>query len=225
MVKDESIAEGHDITQSICESYDRIADEYASRIFSELKHKPLDRELLNRFASEVAGHGEVCDMGCGPGHVARYLHDTGANIFGLDISPRMLEQARQLNPDIRFQEGNMLSLGLPDSRLAGIVAFYAICNIPKEFLPVVFLEMKRVLQPRGLLLIAFHAGDKTLHENELWGRVISMDFFLYQPLIIRRYLEEAGYLIEAVIEREPYSLDVEYQSRSRTSLLESPSLH
>lgn len=125
----------------------------------------------------------------------------------------MLEQARQLNPDIRFQEGNMLSLGVPDSRLAGIVAFYSICNIPKESLPVVFREMKRVLQPRGILLIAFHAGDKTLHENELWGRVISMDFFLYQPLIIRRYLEEAGYLIEAVIEREPYSPDVEYQSR------------
>lgn len=81
MVKDESLAKGHDITQSICESYDRIADEYASRIFKELKHKPLDRELLNRFASEVAGHGEVCDMGCGPGHVARYLHDVGVQTF------------------------------------------------------------------------------------------------------------------------------------------------
>ena len=82
--------------QSIRESYDRIADEYALRIFNELQHKPLDRDLLNRFAAEIAGRGQVCDMGCGPGHVARYLHDAGTIVFGLDLSEKMLEQARRL---------------------------------------------------------------------------------------------------------------------------------
>jgi trans-aconitate methyltransferase len=95
----------NDVTQSIRNSYDRLADEYARRMFNELQHKPFDRELLGRFAAEVAGHGEVCDMGCGPGHVARYLRDAGAKVFGLDLSPRMLEEARRLNPDISFQEG------------------------------------------------------------------------------------------------------------------------
>src|ERR1700694_2493115 len=96
------------ITQSIRESYDRLADEYARRIFNELQHKPLDRQLLNRFAAEIAGRGEVCDMGCGPGHVARYLRGVGATVFGLDIAPRMLEQARQMKPDLSFRGGNMM---------------------------------------------------------------------------------------------------------------------
>ena len=104
----------HNFTQSIRKSYDELADEYARRIADELRHKPFDRELLNRFAAEVSGRGEVCDMGCGPGHVARYLHDAGASVFGLDLSPRMLEEARRLNPDIRFCEGNMMALDLPD---------------------------------------------------------------------------------------------------------------
>src|SRR5271167_3917579 len=108
------------MTQSIRESYDRLADEYARRLFGELQHKPLDRELLDRFAAKVAGRGEVCDMGCGPGQVARYLRDAGAVVFGLDLSPGMLEQARRLNPDIPFREGNMMSLTLPDGALAGI---------------------------------------------------------------------------------------------------------
>src|SRR5208282_4662465 len=95
-----------DLTQSIRESYDRLAEEYARRIFNELQRKVLDRELLDRFAAAVAGHGDICDMGCGPGHVARYLRDAGAKIFGLDLSPQMLEQARKLNPDISFREGN-----------------------------------------------------------------------------------------------------------------------
>ena len=34
-------------------SYDRVADEYVARIFDELKGKPLDRQLLDRFADEV----------------------------------------------------------------------------------------------------------------------------------------------------------------------------
>src|SRR6266699_3609962 len=153
-------------TQSIRESYDRIADEYALRIFNELQHKPLDRELLNRFAAEIVGRGAVCDMGCGPGHVARYLRDAGATAFGLDLSPQMLEQARQLNPDLSFLEGNMMALDLPDGRLAGIAAFYSIVNIPKESLTLVFREMARVLQPGGVLLLAFHAGDEVLHEDE-----------------------------------------------------------
>jgi ubiquinone/menaquinone biosynthesis C-methylase UbiE len=201
------------ITQPIRESYDRLADEYARRIFNELQHKPLDRELLDRFAAKVAGSGEVCDIGCGPGQVARYLRDAGATVFGLDLSPRMLEQARQLNPDISFREANMMSLDLPDHALAGITAFYAIVNIPNALLPSVFREMQRVLQPGGLLLLAFHIGDEILHENELWGRPISMDFFLFQPSAIRDYVEAAGFAIEEIIERGPYAPEVEYQSR------------
>jgi ubiquinone/menaquinone biosynthesis C-methylase UbiE len=200
-------------TQSIRESYDRVADEYALRIFNELQHKPLDRELLNRFAAEIAGRGAVCDMGCGPGHVARYLRDVGTSVFGLDLSPQMIEQARRLNPDISFREGNMMELGLEDRTLAGITAFYAIVNIPKESLPLVFLEMERVLQPGGLLLLAFHTGDEVLQEKELWGRPIAMDFFLFQALAIRRYIEAAGLGIEEIIKRGPYAPEVEYQSR------------
>jgi len=200
-------------TQAIRGSYDRIADEYALRIFNELQHKPLDRDLLNRFAAQLAGRGQVCDMGCGPGHVARYLHDAGTTVFGLDLSANMLEQARRLNPDISFRQGNMMALDLADRTLAGIAAFYAIVNIPKKSLPLVFREMDRVLQPGGLLLLAFHTGDEVLQEKELWGRPISMDFFLFQPSVIRQFIEVAGLGIEEIIERWPYVPEVEYQSR------------
>src|SRR5258706_4034793 len=181
------------VTPSIRKDYDRLAEEYARRISGELQHKPLDRKLLNRFAADVKGRGEVCDMGCGPGHVARYLRDAGATVFGLDLSAGMLEQARRLNPDILFREGNMLSLDLHDETLAGIIAFYSIVNIPREFLPVVFREMARVLQPGRQLFLAFHIGDGTTKEEELWGHPISMDFFFFQPAEIQRHLETSGF--------------------------------
>jgi ubiquinone/menaquinone biosynthesis C-methylase UbiE len=201
-----------DPTNSVRESYDRIAEEYARRIADELRHKPLDRQLLNRFAAQIRPNGRVCDMGCGPGHVARYLCDAGVSAWGLDLSTGMVEQARTLNPGTEFRQGNMLALDLPDNALAGIVAFYAIVNIPSSSLPVVFEEMARVLEPGGVLFLAFHAGDQTLREEELWGHPIAMDFFLFQPSDIRILLEAAGLAVEEVVERDPYP-EVEFQSR------------
>jgi ubiquinone/menaquinone biosynthesis C-methylase UbiE len=202
-----------DRTNSVRESYNELAEEYARRIYDELRQKPLDRKLLDRFAEDVRERGEACDMGCGPGQVARYSKNAGLSVFGLDLSPQMVEQARRLNPDISFREGNMMALDLPDARLGGIAAFYAIVNIPKDSLPAVFREMERVLKPGGLLLLAFHIGDETLREEELWGKKICMDFFLLPPLEIRGLLESARFTIEETIERGPYAPEVEFQSR------------
>ena len=212
------------VTRTVRDSYDRVAEEYARRLFDELRHKPLDRELLNRFAQQVKNGSEVCDMGCGPGQVARYLKDTGIQkVFGLDLSSGMLGQARKLNPDIDFREGNMLALDIPDQSLAGIAAFYAIVNFPPESLPTVFAEMQRVLEPGGLLLIAFHVGDEVVEENDLWGIPISMKFRFLQPATIRRQLETAGLVVEEVIERDPYP-DVEYPSRRAYIFAQRPAL-
>ncbi len=99
------------------------------------------------------------------------------DVFGLDLSPEMLEQARTLNPDIRFREGNMLALELEDQVLAGITAFYAIVNLPEESLPLVFREMRRVLQSGGLLLLAFHTGDEVVLVEEMWKQPVTLQFF------------------------------------------------
>ena len=211
------VTEEADVTknaaQSVREAYDRLADAYARRYANELQSKPIDRGLLNRFGTDVQGRGDVCDMGCGPGHVSRFLRNDGASVFGLDLSPGMIEQARKLNPDISFQMGDMTALTLQDDALAGIVAFYAIVNIPPDSLPTVFQEMLRVLKPGGLLLLSFHIGDEILSPDELLGQRISIDFFFFRPVDIRRHLESSGFVVEDIIEREPYAPEVEYQSR------------
>ena len=63
-------------------SYDQRSGEYADRIAGELAHKPMDRGLLKRFAKHTKGKGPLCDLGCGPGHVADFLHQQGAPVFG-----------------------------------------------------------------------------------------------------------------------------------------------
>lgn len=71
-------------------SYDQIAGEYVIQLYHELDNKPIDRAALDQFAERMRGQGVVCDMGCGPGHVGRYLADRGVDVIGVDLSPGML---------------------------------------------------------------------------------------------------------------------------------------
>lgn len=193
-------------------SYDRVSQAYVAHIFHELEHKPLDRALLDRFAKQVQELGTVCDVGCGPGHIARYLYSRGVDVCGIDLSPGMVEQARRLNPEITFAQGDMRSLNIANASWGGIVAFYSILHIPREEVIGALCELKRVLRPEGILFLAFHVGQDILHRDELWGEAVSLDFIFFNPDEMSGYLKSAGFEIQDVIERPPYE-NVEYQSR------------
>ena len=193
-------------------SYDRVADEYVRRIFEELQHKPLDRQLLDRFAASVRDVGQVCDIGCGPGHVARYLHERGVQVCGVDLSGEMVDRARRLTPAVEFQQGDMMALDIPDGTWGGIVAFYSLIHIPRTDMLHALDELRRVLRPGGVLLLSFHIGDDTLHLDDFWGQKVCVDFFFFRSAEMADYLRSAGFEIEEIIEREPYP-DVEHQSR------------
>jgi SAM-dependent methyltransferase len=193
-------------------SYDRIADEYTRRFANEFDQKPLERDLLRRFALDVKERGPVCDLGCGPGQAARFLDDLGVDVFGLDLSPELVERARKLSPDIEFRQGDMRSLCDQDASWGGIVALYSIIHVPREQATEALRELFRVLCPGASLLLSFHIGQDVLHVDELWGEGVSLDCTFFQPAEMEDYLRAAGFLVEDTIEREPYA-EIEYQSR------------
>jgi SAM-dependent methyltransferase len=202
-------------------TYDRVAAEYAHHIFDELQYKLLDRQLLDRLADSVPAGGLICDLGCGPGQIARYLRDRGAHVIGVDLSAQMIAQARQLNPDIEFQQGNLLLLDVADETWAGMAAFYSLIHIPREEVMTALHELKRVLQPGGLLLLAFHLGTEVVHLADWWGQPVSADFVYFQAPEMQAYLQAAGFQIEDLIERPPYP-DVEHQSHRAYILARKP---
>ena len=192
--------------------YDAVSREYAARFADELTHKPLDQELLGRFASEVRGRGQVYDLGCGPGQTTAFLHDCGVSVRGLDLSAELLREARQRHPAIEFETGDMLSLPLAESSLAGVIAFYSIVHYSHAALHRALEEMHRVLEPGGRLLLAFHIGDGSVHVEEFLGHAVSLDFAFFNPAFITDELVRAGFTAIELIERDPYP-DVEYPSR------------
>lgn len=195
-------------------SYDRVAENYATQFRDELDKKPFDRKMLDWLAEKVSGLGVICDMGCGPGQIARYLHSQGVKVCGVDLSPAMVQQAQGLNPEIPFQQGDLLALAdVADNSYGGIAAFYSIVHIHQHKAVRALQELKRVLRPAGVLLLTFHIGQEVKHLDEFLDKEVSLDFFFFETEEVKDYLRTAGFELEEAIERDPYSKEVEHQSR------------
>jgi ubiquinone/menaquinone biosynthesis C-methylase UbiE len=202
---------GQDLDK-IKNAYDTVAKKYAETFSGEHEKKPKDQEALCRLSREIGGRGPVWDFGCGPGQTTRYLKDLGIEISGLDLSERILEQARTNHPDIHFRKGNILELEFENDSLACVVAFYAIVHFTEEQVATAFREVFRVLQPGGVLLLTYHIGEKTIRVEEFLGQKVDIDFMFFRTDLIVGCLKDSGFENVEAIEREPYP-GVEYESR------------
>lgn len=192
--------------------YDIVAKEYAETFIGEHEKKPKDQEILRRFSQEIGDRRPVWDFGCGPGQTTKYLKDLGMEISGLDLSGKILEQARQIHPEIHFRKGNILNLEFDEDSIAGVVAFYAIVHFTEEQVESAFREIFRVLQPGGTFLLTYHVGEETIHLEEFLGKEIDIEFMFFTSDFIFRCLKNMGFEKIEIIEREPYP-EVEYESR------------
>lgn len=200
--------------KNVAVNYDVVAKNYAAKFCDEMETKPFDRKMLEWLIEKVGDAGIICDAGCGPGQIADYLFQRGAAVCGIDLSAEMIRQAKILNPEISFQTGDMLNLEtVADDSFGGISAFYSIVNIPPESILQAFRELRRILRPGGVLLLAFHIGQGTIHVEEMLDKKVSLDFFLFETSEIKNQLETAGFLLEEAIERDPYREAVEHQTR------------
>ena len=144
-------------------AYDDVAVLYTELAKNELDGHPLDRGLLSAFAEYVrrSDGGPVAELGCGPGRITAHLRDLGLDAFGVDLSPVMVDIARETYPDLRFEVGSMDALDLADGEVSAVVAWYSVIHAPPADLPSYLAEFRRVLAPGGHLLLAFFesSGD------------------------------------------------------------------
>ncbi|MER5351829.1 class I SAM-dependent methyltransferase [Kitasatospora sp. NPDC002551] len=184
-------------------SYDAVAQDYRERVGGELAYKVMDRALLGVVAEEAAG-GTVADLGCGPGHVAGWLAGQGVAAVGVDLSPAMVAVARQDHPGAEFRVGDLLELPAPDGEFAAAVALYSVIHLEPEELRPAFEEMRRVLRPSGVLLVAFHLGTEVRRLEEWWGHRVDVDFHFREAGAVAGPLASAGFTVTARLERDAY---------------------
>lgn len=193
--------------------WDEVAAAYADRFNHELDAKPFDRKILDWFIERAGPVGPICDLGCGPGQVAAYVHSLGYQACGIDLSPAMVQHATRLNPDIAFEVGDMCDLAdVATGAFGGIASFYSIVNLPASDHARAFNEIHRVLRPGGWLLLSFHIGEGVNHVEEFLGEQVRLDFHFFRPEDVQGQLEAAGLQVIETMQRRPYPESVEAQT-------------
>ncbi|MDT0379463.1 class I SAM-dependent methyltransferase [Streptomyces sp. DSM 42041] len=179
------------------ESYDRVADNYAHMVLTtgigDIRHHPWLKASVDAFADTVRGLGPVLDVGCGPGTVTAYLAERGLDASGVDLSPRMIENACRLYPQCRFSVASATDLDLEPASLGGVLGWWSLFNLPRDVLPQVLAHFSRALKPGGHLLTATHVGDEDAARTEAYGGVpVRWTTYKWQPEQLTALLERAG---------------------------------
>jgi len=205
------------VADGVRATYDAVARAYADQLGDELSGKPLDRALLNGFL-ELAGPGTIADVGCGPGHVTRFLAERHADVIGIDLSPRMIDIAREQAPTLTFVVGSLLQLPAADDAWSGAIALYSIIHLTAAERAAACHEFARTVRPGGWLLVAFHidgpdftAGEVN-HLTNWFGEPVELDAYFLEPADVTRDMEAAGLTIMSTLVRQPWP-EAEYPSR------------
>ena len=113
----------------------------------------------SNFLSEfVENNFEVVDYGCGIGRVAKFLSSKVRLLHGIDISPEMLEYARQYCKDcknIKFTLTDSTKIPLKDSSIDFAYSLLTLQHLEKEDALLVLKELYRVLKDNSKIFLTF----------------------------------------------------------------------
>lgn len=173
------------------------------------------------------GPSRVLEVGGGPGELAQRLRDElGADVSFVDISPRMVELARERGIDA--QVGGVQALPFDDGSFDCAVAAWMLYHVPKIDRGIA--ELARVLAPGGRLvavtnselhlrelceLIAYSGGFAELFNRENGEDYLRRHFSTVERLdadgvvIVRDRAKLVAYRESLTIETEPVPNDVE----------------
>jgi uncharacterized protein YceH (UPF0502 family) len=174
-------------------AYAAIAVSYAEQLCDELAGLPFESWLLRRVV-ELSDGAPVIEVGTGPGHVAAFLAEAGADVTGLDLTPEMVDEARRRYPGVSYQVGDLRRLMRPTTHdgWGAVLAWYSLIHFAASELPAAIGSLARPLRPNGWLVLALHAGADVRTITDWFGHEIELDVVLHDAADVVAIVEQAG---------------------------------
>ena len=149
-------------------------------------------EYLPRLLALVPTGGTVVEIGVGTGALLTELAAKASRVIGVDHSPAMLEEARRRVTEhsvsgIELRLGEMTHLPLPDASASCALLNMVLHHAADP--PAVLTEIRRVLAPDGMLLIA----DLARHEREAVREQLADQWLGFDEAELAGWLKGAGF--------------------------------
>jgi ubiquinone/menaquinone biosynthesis C-methylase UbiE len=149
---------------------DRMSRIYETRLWYPIVlnvyggfNSPSLAQLVNTVSQKVQStKGRVLDIACGPGTFGRRIASPSKEVFGIDISRRMLQQgaayaAKEGIPNVHFARARVEALPFEDSLFDAVLCCGSLHLFADTL--IALREMARVMKPAAILAVfTFVAG-------------------------------------------------------------------
>jgi ubiquinone/menaquinone biosynthesis C-methylase UbiE len=200
------------------DAYEQLADAYAARVDTKDYNAHYERPAMLSLMPDVRDL-HVLDAACGPGRYAEWLVDHGADVIAVDVSPRMLANARRrLGTRARIERAD---LNQPLTFIADETIGLVVCALALDYLRdwrAVLGEFCRVLRRRGALVFSIEhpLSEYSLREARDYFQTERVEYTwrgFGTPVLVPSYrrplmevfnsLSDAGFAVDRVVEPLP----------------------
>jgi len=200
------------------DAYECLAERYAALVDSKPENAYYERPATLSLLPSVEGKC-VLDAGCGPGSYSEWLVAHGAKVVAIDVSPKMVQLAKQRLG--RRVEVHLADLSKSLDFLATASFDLVLCPLVLDYIrdwESIFAEFFRVLRDPGLLVFSvehpftkflLHGAEEyfatELGETEWRGFGIRVRMPSYRRPLSEMIspLAGAGFVVEQIIEPRP----------------------
>ncbi|MFA6072835.1 MAG: class I SAM-dependent methyltransferase [Candidatus Woesearchaeota archaeon] len=135
----------------------------------------------------------VLDIGCGPGHYCKILHDLGYDVTGVDYSAKTIDTAKKKHPDINFAQENGYALSFENQKFDLVITIGALQCVYdyKKFVT----ESARVAK-QALIISTLYRHKKTDDPQKLVDKDLKRDSWPtrdFHPEELTAILENIGF--------------------------------
>jgi 2-polyprenyl-3-methyl-5-hydroxy-6-metoxy-1,4-benzoquinol methylase len=146
---------------AVASCYSTWADTYYRDYYVGAAYPPVHQDLVRRLLDEV-GARRVLDAGCGPASMLRSLASSSRELYGFDLTPEMVREARRIMaplgvPETHLWQGSVTEAAAfrPPGEPGGFDA--AICigvlpHVPAALDDAVIRNLRDAVVPGGLVL-------------------------------------------------------------------------
>ena len=127
------------------------------------------------FYTAASATGKILYLGSGNGRLLKHFVGANQNIMGVDIAPEMVAAARQSFPDLRFVQGDALTMSLGEEFDVVLAPYRFICHFDKKQLPDLMRTVAAHLRKGGRFVADSRNPYRIPADPNVEGEIVSIE--------------------------------------------------